>query len=426
VSTLFTATRALQRIDAVAIVERSELSLEKPPSGQAKSLPRPLASATFYQRHRRRAVLLIGAIALMIVGTALLVFILGASIDAMRPPLRSLKHTSLVSPRREPLETTAMAEIRAHPAVERTIPMHLLAPLEMSVPLLLYGYPVETYAVTAKDMAYLVGLYDLELAEGSLPRPNTNEIVIPWAAAQNRDIQVGNVLGDYDHPIYPDAPTLPSELVVSGIFAPAEDPAEETWFSFMSQEFIDSYPSDWRTELSLIVVPKAGQKSTLDAWLEDEIASELRTVRTFGKQEAWYQKTMNTVLLSFSLLEGIIALVAALALAGLNYIFVAQRQAEMGVLNALGFNRLHLVWRAVRETIFTTSVAWVVGVIACAAILLGLQHALYAPIGLTLNFFNPTPWLYTLPVPIAVLAVSAGAVGWALSKLDPVAIIERR
>jgi ABC-type antimicrobial peptide transport system permease subunit len=426
VSTLFTATRALGQMDAVAIVERSELGMEKPPSGQAQSLPRPLASTTFYQRHKRRAALLIGAIALMIVGTALLVFILEASMDALRPPLNSLRKTSLVSPRREPLETTVMAQIRAHPAVERTVPMHLLAPLEMSVPLLLYGYPVETYAVTAEDMVYLVDLYDLKLAEGALPRPNTNEIVIPWAAAQNRDIQIGDVIGDQANPIYPDAPTLPSELVVSGVFAPTENPTEDTWLSFMSQEYIDSYRSDWRTELSLIVVPKAGQKDTLDAWLEDEMADERRAVRTFGKQQAWFEETINTVLFSFSLLEGIIAIVAALALAGLNYIFVAQRQSEMGVLNALGFGRLRLVWRTVRETLFTAGSAWVVGVIGCAAILLGLQHALYAPIGLTLNFFNPTPWLYTLPVPVAVLVVSAGAVAWALSKLDPVAIIERR
>jgi hypothetical protein len=34
--------------------------------------------------------------------------------------------------------------------------------------------------------------------------------------------------------------------------------------------------------------------------------------------------------------------------------------------------------------------------------------------------------MYTLPVPIAVLLVSAGAVSWALRRLDPVAVIERR
>jgi hypothetical protein len=42
------------------------------------------------------------------------------------------------------------------------------------------------------------------------------------------------------------------------------------------------------------------------------------------------------------------------------------------------------------------------------------------------DFFNLTPWFYTLPVPVAVLAVSTGAIARMLSKLDPVAIIERR
>jgi hypothetical protein len=45
---------------------------------------------------------------------------------------------------------------------------------------------------------------------------------------------------------------------------------------------------------------------------------------------------------------------------------------------------------------------------------------------LWLDFFNLTPWFFTLPVPMAVLAVSAGAVAWALWRLDPVVIIERR
>jgi ABC-type lipoprotein release transport system permease subunit len=435
-TTLATATHALRQMDAVAIVERSELVLEeaqhgRPRSGQTEHgrpgrPPRPLASTTFYRRHKRRAVLLIGAMALMIVGTALLVFLLSATTDAMQPPLTGLSRLSLVSPKSLPLETTAMAQIRAHPAVERTVPVYVISPVKIAVPMLLYGFPVETYAVTTEDMTYLVELYDLQMAQGHLPRPNTNEIVLPWAAAQNRSIKVGDVIGDRTNPIYPDAPTLPSELVVSGIFAPAENPAEATWLSFMSLEFVDNYRSDWGTELSLIVVPKAGQKAMLDTWLESELAGERRTVRTYGKQQAWFQDTMNKVLLSFSLMESVIAVLAALALAGLNYIFVTQRQAEMGVLNALGFNRLQLVWRVVRETLFTTSAAWLAGVLGCAVLLLGLHHTLYAPAGLGLDFFNPTPWLFTLPVPVAVLVVTAGTIGRTLSKLDPVTIIEMR
>ena len=95
-------------------------------------------------------------------------------------------------------------------------------------------------------------------------------------------------------------------------------------------------------------------------------------------------------------------------------------------MNALGFGRLQLVWRVARESLFTTGAAWLLGLLGCTAILAYLQYGLYAPSGLRLDFFNPTPWLFTLPVPVAVLVVSAGAVGWALSQLDPVVIIERR
>jgi ABC-type lipoprotein release transport system permease subunit len=427
-STLFTATRTLRRMDAVAIVERGKLSLEGPSSRKTRHarlgrMPRPLASTTFYQRHASQAAVLIGTMALMIVGTALFVFILEASTDVMlQPPLTPLEPMSLVSQKGVPLDATVMAQIRTHPAVEHTIPVYVFTPFEIAIPPMMIDYPVEAYGVNAEDMAYLMDLYGLQLAEGHLPRPNTNDIVIPWTVAQNRNVQVGTVIGDRDHPIYPGAPKLPSELIVSGIFAPDED----SWLSFFSLEFANAYRDYWQGDLSLIVVPKAGQRAVLDKWLENEIDGERRTVFTYGKQLAWWQDAANALLLTTSLMESVIAVVAAMALVGLNYVFITQRQAEFGVLNALGLNRLQLVWRVVRESLFTTGAAWLAGVLGCGIIVLYMQQAVYGPVGLGLDFFNPTPWFFTLPVPMAVLAVSAGAIAWALSKLDPVAIIERR
>jgi ABC-type antimicrobial peptide transport system permease subunit len=361
--------------------------------------------------------------ALMIVGTALLVFILKASTDVMlQPPLTALKPMSLVSQKGLPLDTTVIAQVRAHPAVERALPVYVFSPVELSIPPMITNYPVEAYGVNSDDMVYLMELYGLELAEGHLPRPSTNDIIIPWSIAQNRNIQVGDMIGDRAHPIYPDAPTLPSTLLVSGIFAPTEN----SWLSFSSLEFVNAYRDYWRNNLSLIVVPKAGQRAALDSWLEDQLAGERRTILTYSSQLAWWQNAANTLLFTMSLMESIIALVAALALAGLNYLFVTQRQAEFGVLNALGFSRLQLVWRIMRESLFTTGAAWLTGLLGCTVILLYLQYGLYNPIGLRLDFFNPTPWLYTLPVPVAVLAVSAVTIGRMLSRLDPVAVIERR
>ena len=56
----------------------------------------------------------------------------------------------------------------------------------------------------------------------------------------------------------------------------------------------------------------------------------------------------------------------------------------------------------------------------------GYSKGVFNAAGLKLNVFNPAPWLYTLPVPVVVLAVSTLTIGRMLSRLDPVAIIERR
>lgn len=428
--TLLNARRAFSRLDAVAIVERGELSMETQEKGTMaaqSSSSRPLASATFYRRHKRRAVLLIGTMALMTGGVALLIFSFTTTSDALAARRGNLRRLSIVSPSAGELAPGIVAQIRTHAAAERVIPSFIFSPFGVAVPPAEPNVYLSAYGVSTEDMAYLVELYDLELEEGHLPRPNTNEIVIPKAAALNRNLKVGDVIGNRDQPIHKGAPTLPSELVVSGIFAGAASPEKANWLSFVSLEYMNDYQEYWDVVLSLLVVPKAGQKAALNNWLENEINDSIQVdVITYDSELANEQREMRTLIRVISLMESAIAIVAAIALAGLNYLFMAQRQSEFGVLNALGFDRLQLVWRTVRETTFTAGMAWLLSVVLCGVALLGLLFGLYGPMGLTFNFFNPIPWFYTLPIPIAVLIATSGTIAWTLSRLDPVAVIERR
>jgi ABC-type lipoprotein release transport system permease subunit len=413
----------------VEIVERGDLSME----GEARSArgrdlgrPRPLAAATFYRRHKRRAAMLAGAMAMMVMSVALLVFVMTAVFDVIKPSVTNLSRMSLVSPGSPELESGMADKIRESPLVERLIPTYSIYAVDIILPPVNAHSPVETYAVAEEDLKQLVELYGLKLAEGRLPAPGANEIVLPWAIAKNRKLSVGDVLGSPGHPLYPGAQNLPFELVVSGIFAPAQNPAEETWLSFMSLEFVEPIRSEWKTNLSWIVLPKAGQKTALDAWLEGEISGMGSSVRTYGKQQAFFREITAIGLFTISLMESIIAVVAALALAGLNYIYITQREAEFSLLNALGFSRLHLVRRITGETLFTTAAAWLAGALGCAALAVLMQYGMYEPVGFRINYFNPVPWLFTFPVPLAVLAVGVATAAWILSRLDPVAVIERR
>jgi ABC-type antimicrobial peptide transport system permease subunit len=176
----------------------------------------------------------------------------------------------------------------------------------------------------------------------------------------------------------------------------------------------------------LIVVPKAGQKAVLDGWLENELAGSEVRVRTYHQLVADAEESTRTQILTIALLESVIAIVAAVTLAVLNYISVSERRSEFGVLHALGYGRLQLVWRAIKETAFTTGVAWGVSAVLFLIGLLYLQFKVFAPLGLRLSFFNLTPWLFTLPIPVAVLLATTGTVARLLIKLDAVSIIERR
>ncbi len=438
--TFLAVRRTLTRLDAVAIVERRELSSEtwtrsasaNPRANSrvtSKSSPRPLAPATFYQRHRRRAVLLIGGMGLMIMAVVLFIFALAVDADAQEPFLGYLSRVSIV---RSPgaihsLDPGVVARIEAHPAIERVIPM---APqytmLNVTIPPFASA-DASPFGVYAEDMAYLVEMYGLELKEGRLPRPGTNEMVIPEALAQNRNLEVGDVIGDPERPAYPGAPSLRNQFVVSGIFAQPTAPEDGIGWGFVSLEFLESQEASDVPDLPpLILVPKAGQKGALDDWLENELAGADASVLTFRQQVSRIQDKAWQDMLSIALLEGVIAAVAAIGLAVLNYIFISQRQAEFGVLHALGYDRRQLVRRVLGETAFTTGIAWALSAIIGLVGMLTLRLALFAPLGLSFDLFNFTPWLYTLPIPVAVLAVTTGTTARTLSKLDAVSIIERR
>jgi ABC-type antimicrobial peptide transport system permease subunit len=160
--------------------------------------------------------------------------------------------------------------------------------------------------------------------------------------------------------------------------------------------------------------------------LEEKVDSTRTLVETYDTARRESRQMMQGLLLLVAIVESVIAIVAAVALATLNYIFFSQRQEEFGALHAMGHSRLWLVLRTVRESVSVVAVAWLIGAVVC---IVGLSYAsanVYVPRGLSVNLYNFAPWLFTLPIPLAVVVASGGTVAWMLGKLDPVAVIERR
>jgi ABC-type antimicrobial peptide transport system permease subunit len=423
--------RTLARLDAVAIVDRGTVAAEgaerQKPAGHTqtpRSSVRPLSSWIFYWRHRRRGMALMLTIALMILGVAFPVFLFAPMIDTDRLRYEYLRRITVLSP----VESAAVdpgvtAQVRLHPDVARVVPAIRLG-LLIDVPPLNRNN-VTIFGVSEEDMLALLDVYGVQLEEGRLPEPRSNEIAVSRGIAINRGLEVGDQVGK---PVYDLDHDMPTEMEVVGIISrPESDPhAQDLWLGFASYAYLRSHELYASRPVDLLLLPEGGRRAELDAWLEETVSSEQIAVRTYEKLQLMHQRDVRMLLLLVTVVEGILAVVAALALAILSHIFFIQRQEEFGILSALGRSRRWLVLRTVGETVAVVVVAWLLGAVICLAGLVFMQVALFAPKGMSLDFASPAPWVSTIPLPLAIIAVGAMLVVWMLSRLDPVSIIERR
>ncbi len=434
--------RTLNRLDPVAIVERGQLSMEdagnklqeRARSRATRSTHNPLSSWTFVLRHRRRSILLLAAIGLMVLGVALPRFINTVQNDSMLPGYLSYtSHATIISPGftyRE-IPPDIVAQIRTHPTVAHVIPVK---PMSMVTNVPMYGElaPMPVYAVREQDLPILLDVYGLRLGEGELVQPRSDHVVLTSALARNRNLALGDEIG---HPVN-ERDGMPTELTVVGLLestrpalmerAGYDVPPMPRWVGFASYEYVDSHERYAGTPTHMLVVPVEGRDSEMESWLRETIASPRVEIETLDTS---YRRWLGLVQISQTIADiGVIILTVAagLALTILNYIFVTQRRDEFGALHAVGHSRAGLIARALRESVSITVAAWLIGAALCIAGLLYFQINVYAPLGTSVDLTNPIPWLFTLPIPVAVVVASAGTIAWALSRLDPVTIIERR
>ena len=426
--------RLFARFDAVAIVERGKLSTEdeSQKQGAKRSSDKPLSSWTFYARHRRRGIVLVISAALVIVGVALPVFLFSAVVDAMEPDFEYLRYVSrATSNNGRAVDPGVMGQIRSHPAVECVIPVMSLG-LQVDVP------PsgvmrASIYGAREDDLPVLLDLFEMDVKEGRMLRSRSNEIVLSESVALNRGLHVGDRIGV---PIYNrgeferlHVDDIPTEMVVVGILH--RDPgqnslSDDMWLGLASYEYLESHELTSSRAVHQLVVPADGRKDELDAWLERSVASVQTDVTTYDVEYREHRQIVQGLVLVFAGVGCVTAIVAAIAMATLNYIFFAQRREEFGILHAVGRSRSWLALRTMKETGSLITIAWLVGAVICCIGLICFQAIVFAPKGLSLNFFNPTPWVLTFPVPIAVVAVGTGTISRTLRRHDPVTVIERR
>jgi len=425
----------LKRLDPVTIIERGKLSMEEAKDKQQEvgnSSSSPLSSRLFYLRHRRRGLMLVVAVGLMVFSVALPAFVISTSTDAMMPYILSYTgQASIVSPGNmyRAVGADVLAQIRVHPDVAHVVPVK---PLSMVVDIPTLGeLPMTIYAVREGDLQILLDAYDLCLSAGELTQPQSNQVILTSGLAHNRRLGVGDAVGK---PVN-ERDGMPTEMRVVGLLKsdkPAlaeregyDIPPASQWAGFASYEYVEAHERYAAVPTHALVLPVEGREPEVEAWLEESIASPRVSVTTFRKNYQTHREGERDGLQIMVLTEAFIVTVAIIGLSILNTIFFTQRRDEFGILYAVGHSRTRLLTRTLRESVGVVSVAWLVGAALCVAFLF-YQSNVCVGMGSRLDLLNIRPWLFTFPIPLAVVAASTGTIARTLSKLDPVSIIERK
>jgi ABC-type antimicrobial peptide transport system permease subunit len=421
--TFLSIRKIFSSLDAVAIIERGKLSMEESQGKRTakRSYAKPLSATTFSLRHRRRGAWMILGTALMVLSVTFPVFLLSAMVSAMKPYYQYLQDISVVRPSsHSELDPGIVGQIKSHPAVANTFP---IIPLSIRMVLPPGGATdVPVFGVSETEYPVLLEAFGVSLGEGCMPQTGSNEIVLSSAIAVNRDLHIGDLIGgetDTGDVLIED--NIPVEMEIVGILSPGHP-----WVGFASYEFLNAHELTSSRVRRWIVIPREGQKQALDSWLAKNVDSNQAEVTLQADEEREFKEMTTSLVLTFVVLECMIAAVAAIALTALNYIFLIQRKTEFGILHAIGRSRMWLVLRTMKETLGMIGIAWIIGAMLCGVGVLLMHLFFYEPRGLTLDFFSPAPWLLTLPIPLAIIAVSTGTIAHMLRKLDPVAIVERR
>jgi ABC-type antimicrobial peptide transport system permease subunit len=123
---------------------------------------------------------------------------------------------------------------------------------------------------------------------------------------------------------------------------------------------------------------------------------------------------------------GTLVIVITFMMGMLINIYQSQRIVEFGLLQAIGYTKRQILSRVLTETAMVVVVGWLLGLLAAYGLLNVANATLMAPRAYAINPVDKVAYLYSLPLPIAILVVAAATITVRFKNFDPIGVVERR
>lgn len=380
-----------------------------------RTVLRPLAATTYLLRNAGKTIPLMGVVMLAVLLICGIVSLINSIPFSIRTIYSYTRQSLAITPRGDASQTPRLVEhLRKHTPVplDRVVLARAAGSQVMSI---VGKWPFAVLGLKQEDMQYWLDHQHVNGIQGRLPKAGKPEALISEPVARNLNLKIGSdLLGPSQNESY-----SPYPVKVVGIAK------SDMWLMLTSYEYVraNHFPD---VDAVLAFAKTPGDQDRLDRWADRAFKGERAQVFAYFKLEKDTNEMFTILYKILNVVIGMLVLVITLMMGMLINIYQSQRLVEFGLLQALGYTKRHLLGRVLRETLSVVLFGWLLGV-GAAFLLLNITKAiLMDPKAFALDTLDPTAFIYTIPVPIAILIVATLTVVTRFRRFDPVSIVERR
>jgi ABC-type antimicrobial peptide transport system permease subunit len=280
------------------------------------------------------------------------------------------------------------------------------------------GYPFFVYFISSEDQQDFISSMGWKLLDGRLPEPKKPEIVMTNMLMLNKGIKLGDEVGtEIDQNDY-----LRGRYKVVGVLEENNRPGALGDLTYIN---------NGNLEFSNVVYYLKAKPGS-----EDELAKKLNELKanypslvidTRSSVARLNSSNFAAIRQITDVIVIIVILVISISVALLNIIFFMQRANEFGLLAALGFSRRFILFKTLKESFLQVVFGWSMGICIAQITYMLINQFIYYPKGIQpLSIFELRSFMFSLITPLMVLVFSSGTVFLQISRMNPIAIIERR
>jgi len=320
-----------------------------------------------------------------------------------------------VTPRGDPMQTPILRAV-----IERESPVPIDRILtvrgsEAQVTSIVGDWPFAVLGLPPKDFDYYLRRMGVTRISGRLPKSGAPEALVSEPVARNQKLRIGSIV------IGPDKNDAYSPLPVR-VVGIAQSP---NWMMLTTYEYHRQHhfpPID----VLLVFAKNRADQARLDEWAIQRFEGRRARLFAYRQLEEEADSMFKILYKILNVIIGTLVLVITFMMGMLMNIYLSQRVPEFGLLQALGYSKRTIVRRVLGETALVVGVGWALGLVAAYGLLSLVRMLLMDPQAFALDALDRTAYLYSMPVPLAILLTGVLTVIARFRKFDPVSVVERR